>query len=146
MQKIIVHGRFKAEGIPGYSSAYASGADIRADINKDIELFPGERMLIPTGIFLDIPDGFEAQIRPRSGLAINNGITILNSPGTIDSDYRGEIKIILINLGKVPFTIKKGDRIAQIVFSPVIQAEFIEKKDLSVTVRGEGGFGSTGLG
>ncbi len=145
MQKIIIHGKFKAGGIPKYSSAYASGADIKADINKDIVLLPGERVLVQTGIFLDIPDGFEAQIRPRSGLAINNGVTILNSPGTIDSDYRGEIKIILINLGKISFTIKKGDRIAQMVFSPVIQAEFIEKKDLSVTGRGEGGFGSTGL-
>lgn len=145
MQKIIIHGKFKADGIPRYSSTFASGADIKADINNDIVLLPGERVLVPTGIFLDIPDGFEAQIRPRSGLAINNGVTILNAPGTIDSDYRGEIKIILINLGKVSFTIKKGDRIAQIVFSPVIQAEFIEKKDLSITGRGEGGFGSTGL-
>lgn len=145
MQKIIIHGRFKADRVPVYSSASASGADLKADIDKEVTIGPGERALIPTGIFLDIPDGFEAQVRPRSGLAIKHGITVLNTPGTIDSDYRGEIRIILINLSRDAYTITKGERIAQLVFSPVIQAEFIEKKDLSVTERGEGGFGSTGI-
>ncbi len=145
MQKIIIHGRFKADRVPVYSSASASGADLKADIYKEVTIRPGERALIPTGIFLDIPDGFEAQVRPRSGLAIKHGITVLNTPGTIDSDYRGEIRIILINLSRDTYTITKGERIAQLVFSPVIQAEFIEKKDLSVTERGEGGFGSTGI-
>ena len=145
MQKIIIHGKFKADGIPVYSSAFASGADLKADLEGDVLLHPGERILIPTGIYLDIPVGFEAQIRPRSGLAANHGITVLNSPGTIDSDYRGEIKIILINLGKETYTIKNGSRIAQIVFSPVIQAEFIPGRDLTISRRGEGGFGSTGL-
>ncbi len=145
MKKIIIHGKFKADGIPVYSSAFASGADLKADLEGDVLLHPGERILIPTGIYLDIPVGFEAQIRPRSGLAANHGITVLNSPGTIDSDYRGEIKIILINLGKETYTIKNGSRIAQIVFSPVIQAEFIPGRDLTISRRGEGGFGSTGL-
>lgn len=145
MQKIIIHGKFKADGIPVYSSAFASGADIRADLKDEVQLNPGERVLVPTGIFLDIPVGFEAQIRPRSGLAVNHGITVLNSPGTIDSDYRGEIKIIMVNLGKDTYTIKNGSRIAQIVFSPVIQAEFIPGRDLTVSQRGDGGFGSTGL-
>ena len=143
MKKIIIHGKFKADGIPSYSSAFASGADLKADLDKDVLLHPGERVLVPTGIYLDIPAGYEAQVRPRSGLAANHGITVLNSPGTIDSDYRGEIKIILINLGKETFTIKNGSRIAQIVFSPVIQAEF-KPGDLSISRRGEGGFGSTG--
>lgn len=128
-----------------YSSAFASGADLRADLEDDVTLQPGQRVIIPTGIFLDIPDGFEAQVRPRSGLAAKHGITVLNTPGTIDSDYRGEIKIILINLGEGTYTVKNGSRIAQIVFSPVIQAEFIPEKDLTVSGRGEGGFGSTGM-
>ena len=144
MRKIIIHGKFKADGIPSYSSAFASGADLKADLEEDVLLHPGERVIIPTGIYLDIPAGFEAQVRPRSGLAANHGITVLNSPGTIDSDYRGEIKIILINLGKETYTIKNGFRIAQIVFSPVIQAEF-KPGDLTFSRRGEGGFGSTGL-
>ncbi len=128
-----------------YSSAFASGADLRADLEDDVRLQPGQRAIIPTGIFLDIPDGFEAQVRPRSGLAAKHGITVLNTPGTIDSDYRGEIKIILINLGEESYTVKNGSRIAQIVFSPVIQAEFIPEKDLTVSGRGKGGFGSTGI-
>ncbi len=145
MQKIIIHGKFKEGGIPVYSSAFASGADIKAHVKESVVLNPGERKLIPTGMFLDIPVGFEAQVRPRSGLAVRYGVTVLNTPGTIDSDYRGEIKIVLINLGEMAYTINDGDRIAQIVFSPVIQAEFIEKMELSVTDRGEGGFGSTGI-
>ncbi len=145
MQKIIIHGKFKAGGIPVYSSDFASGADIKADLEEDISLKPGERVMVPTGIFLDIPVGFEAQIRPRSGLASKHGITVLNTPGTIDSDYRGEIRIILINLGNETYVIKNGSRIAQIVFSPVVRAEFIPGKDLTISKRGEGGFGSTGI-
>ncbi len=133
-----------AEGIPVYSSAFASGADVKADLENEVTLNPGERKLIPTGVYLDIPVGFEAQIRPRSGLALRYGVTVLNTPGTIDSDYRGEVKILLINLGEEPYIVHDRDRIAQIVFSPVIQAEFIHKKVLSTTDRGEGGFGSTG--
>ena len=133
-----------AEGIPVYSSAFASGADVKADLEDEVTLNSGERKLIPTGIYLDIPVGFEAQVRPRSGLALRYGVTVLNTPGTIDSDYRGEVKILLINLGEESYIVHDRDRIAQIVFSPVIQAEFIHKKDLSVTDRGEGGFGSTG--
>lgn len=128
-----------------YSSDFASGADIKADLEEDISLKPGERVMVPTGIFLDIPVGFEAQIRPRSGLASKHGITVLNTPGTIDSDYRGEIRIILINLGNETYVIKNGSRIAQIVFSPVVRAEFIPGKDLTISKRGEGGFGSTGI-
>ena len=108
-------------------------------------LKPGERILVPTGLKMEIPDGFEAQIRPRSGLAIKNGITLLNTPGTIDSDYRGEIKVILINLGNEDFIIKDKDRIAQMIISPVIQANFIKVNDVQETKRGEGGFGSTGM-
>ncbi|RKX91628.1 MAG: dUTP diphosphatase [Spirochaetes bacterium] len=145
MKKIIIHGKFKADGIPMYSSAFASGADLRADLKEDVKLQSGQRAIIPTGVFLDIPDGFEAQVRPRSGLAAKHGITVLNTPGTIDSDYRGEIKIILINLGEETYTVKNGSRIAQIVFAPVIQAEFIPGKNLTVSRRGEGGFGSTGI-
>ncbi len=144
MQKIIIHGTFGAESIPVYSSAFASGADIKADLIKTVTLQPGERRLIPTGMHLDIPVGFEAQVRPRSGLALKHGITVLNTPGTIDSDYRGEIKVILINLGEKPYTVQHGERIAQIVFSSVIQAEFIQVQDLSITERGKNGFGSTG--
>lgn len=127
-----------------YSSAQASGADIEAYIEKEIVLQPGERALVPTGIRLEIPEGYEAQVRPRSGLAVNHGVTLVNSPGTIDADYRGEVKIIMINLGQQPFSIHNGDRIAQIVFSPVIHAEFYQNVRISTTERGEGGFGSTG--
>jgi dUTP pyrophosphatase len=144
MNKIIVHGSFESEDIPQYSSAHASGADVCAYLQEPVVLQPGERALIPTGITLQIPEGFEAQIRPRSGLANKHGITVLNSPGTIDSDYRGEVKVVLINLGQESYTIADGDRIAQMVFSPVIQAEFYNIPSLEATERGEGGFGSTG--
>ena len=144
MNKIIVHGSFESEGIPQYSSAHASGADVCAYLQEPVVLQPGERAMIPTGISLQIPEGFEAQIRPRSGLANKHGITVLNSPGTIDSDYRGEVKVVLINLGQESYTIADGDRIAQMVFSPVIQAEFYNIPSLEATERGEGGFGSTG--
>ena len=144
MTKIIVHGSFGSESVPEYTSAHASGADIQALLEEPLTLQPGERALVPTGIILEIPEGYEAQVRPRSGLAIRHGITVLNSPGTIDADYRGEVKIILINNGQEPFTIQSGDRIAQMVFAPVIRAEFYHNPKVSETERGSGGFGSTG--
>ena len=132
--------------LPEYKTSGASGADLKSAI--DTMLYPGEKKIIPTGLFLQIPEGYEGQIRPRSGLVANNSITIFNAPGTIDSDYRGEIKVILINLSHpswpYPFKIKKGDRIAQIVFAPVVRASFVPAK-LSVTERNTGGLGSTGI-
>ena len=118
--------------------------DLVANIEEPIKISPGNTSLIPTGIFIAIPKNFEIQIRPRSGLAAKNNISVLNTPGTIDSDYRGELKIILINLGKKDFVIKKNDRVAQMILAPVVKAEFEEVSELPETVRGEGGFGSTG--
>ena len=134
-----------SKNAPSYESTHAAGADIKATINKDILLSPLKRVIIPTGIYLEIPEGFEAQVRPRSGLAAKYGITVLNTPGTIDSDYRGEVKIILINLGDKDFIIKDGDRIAQMIITPVIQGNFIKESELTETNRGDGGFGSTGI-
>jgi dUTP pyrophosphatase len=128
--------------IPAYQSEEAAGFDLHSI--EDVILKPDERKLIKTGLAFEIEKGFEVQIRPRSGLAYKYGITVLNSPGTIDSDYRGDIKVLLINLGEKDFEIKKGDRIAQAVVAPVVQAEFIEVEELSDTKRGSGGFGSTG--
>jgi dUTP pyrophosphatase len=128
--------------IPSYQTKEAAGFDLHSI--EDIILNPGERKLIGTGVAFEIEYGYEVQIRPRSGLAFKHGITVLNSPGTIDSDYRGEIKILLINHSNEKFEIKKGDRIAQAVVAPVIQAEIVEVEELSSTERGEGGFGSTG--
>ena len=145
MQKIIIFGNYEAGKEPSYGSNLASGADIRADIQKDMLIPAGDAVIVPTGIRLQIPEGYEGQIRPRSGLALKHSVTVLNTPGTIDSDYRGEIKIILINHGKSNYTIHANDRIAQLVFSPVIQAEFIQKKELTSSNRGENGFGSTGI-
>jgi dUTP pyrophosphatase len=131
--------------LPFYHSDGASGADVMAAVDKEVILLPGERTLIPTGLYVQIPPGYEAQIRPRSGLAAKQGLTVLNTPGTIDSDYRGEVKVILINLGNEEICIKRGDRIAQIVFMPVVRAQFINKTDIDTTGRGDGGFGSTGM-
>ena len=130
--------------LPKYETALSAGVDLRANIDEDISLKPLERRLIKTGIFLEIPEGYEAQVRPRSGLAYKNGITVLNSPGTIDADYRGEVGVILVNLSNDEFLIKKSERIAQLVFAKCEQAEFIEVSNLNETVRGAGGFGSTG--
>ena len=130
--------------LPLYSTKQSSGLDLRANIIDEIILTPFERKLIPTGLSISIPDGYEAQVRPRSGLSIKNGITVLNSPGTIDSDYRGEIGIIMINHGNEDFLILPNDRIAQMVIAPVIYAEFIEVDTLKETNRGEKGYGSTG--
>lgn len=130
--------------VPSYQTAGAAGADICAFISEDVTLKVGERKIIPTGLRFAIPQGFEVQVRPRSGLAAKNGVTVLNTPGTIDSDYRGEIKVILINLGQEDFTVHNGDRIAQIVVAPVTVGTFKEADSLDDTERGTGGFGSTG--
>lgn len=130
--------------LPQYSTEASSGMDLRANLENDVLLKPLERIMVPTGLFLEIPDGYEAQIRPRSGLAVKNGITILNSPGTIDADYRGEVCIILVNLSKENFVIKDGERICQMVISKHEKAEWIIVENLLDTERGIGGFGHTG--
>jgi dUTP pyrophosphatase len=132
--------------LPAYETAEAAGMDLRAALGADetVTLKPGQRALVPTGLSMAMPAGYEAQIRPRSGLAAKNGITVLNTPGTIDSDYRGELKIILINLGDEDFDITRDMRIAQMIIAPVVQARLQETDSLSDTVRGAGGFGSTG--
>lgn len=132
--------------LPNFQTPGAAGADVEAFLKEgDITIKPGESGLIPTGLRFEIPSGYEIQVRPRSGLAFRNQITVLNTPGTIDSDYRGELKVILINHGKADFVIKNGDRIAQLVFAPVIQCEYISVDDLDETKRSDKGFGSTGL-
>lgn len=133
--------------LPAYETAGAAGMDLRAAVSEGepLVLSPGDRTLVPTGFVFEIPDGFEAQIRPRSGLALKNGVTCLNTPGTIDSDYRGEVKVLLVNLGHEPFEISRGMRIAQMVIAPVVQAQVVESFDASQTARGAGGFGSTGV-
>lgn len=131
--------------LPSYESGFAAGMDIRAALGEPIELKPGKRMLVPTGLKMALPEGYEAQIRPRSGLAWCNGITMLNTPGTIDADYRGEVKLLAVNLGEEPFMINHGDRIAQMVIAPVQQCSVKETNELPESGRGEGGFGSTGI-
>ncbi|HEY5591390.1 MAG TPA: dUTP diphosphatase [Paludibacter sp.] len=130
--------------LPEYATALSAGMDLRANIVEPIVLKPLERKLIPTGLFIELPAGYEAQIRPRSGLAIKKGITILNSPGTIDADYRGEVCIILVNLSTEDFIINDGERICQMVIASHVQAELVEVQELGVTDRGAGGFGHTG--
>ena len=144
MVRILVKKFDKNIKLPTYKTSGSSGMDIMAYIKNKIIIKPGETTMIPTGIDVAIPKKYEIQIRPRSGLAANKGISVLNTPGTIDSDYRGEIKIILINLGKKSFSIKSGDRIAQIILCPVLNANLKEVKRLPKTKRGKGGFGSTG--
>jgi dUTP pyrophosphatase len=131
--------------LPSYATEGAAGMDIRAAITEPVVLQPLERSLIPTGLFIELPEGYEAQIRPRSGMALKQGITCLNSPGTVDSDYRGELKVILINLSNTKQEINNGDRIAQMVIAKTEKATFCLKEQLSDTVRGEGGFGHTGI-
>ncbi len=131
--------------LPDYATAAAAGADLLAAIDQDIELGPLERRIVPTGISIALPVGFEAQVRPRSGLAARNGVTVLNAPGTIDADYRGEIQVILINLGAEPFAVTRGLRIAQLVVAPVSRIAWRQESALGETARGGGGFGSTGL-
>jgi dUTP pyrophosphatase len=129
---------------PGYQSAHAAGMDLAADLDAPVMLKPMERAAVSTGIALEIPPGFEGQVRPRSGRAIKEGLTLVNSPGTIDSDYRGELKVLLVNLGEREITIRPGDRIAQLVIAPVVRVEVVEVEELAESSRGEGGFGHTG--
>ena len=129
--------------LPGYSTELSAGMDIRAFLTDDIVLKPLQRVLVPTGLFIELPEGYEAQIRPRSGLAIKNGVTLVNSPGTIDADYRGEIGIIMINHGEMPFVIRRGDRIAQMTVHRVCRVSWMPCQRLDATPRGDGGFGHT---
>jgi dUTP pyrophosphatase len=140
----LAHGRGLA--LPAYQSAGAAGMDLLAAVAKDapLTLAPGARALVPTGLVLELPEGCEAQVRPRSGLALRHGITVLNSPGTIDCDYRGEVGVLLVNLGEAPFVVRRGERIAQLVVQPVARARLIEAARIAETHRGAGGFGSTG--
>jgi dUTP pyrophosphatase len=130
--------------LPSYASAGAAGADLRAAVETALVLAPGERAAVPTGLILEIPSGWEGQVRPRSGLAIRHGLTVVNAPGTIDSDYRGELKVLLVNLGSEVATIRRGDRIAQLIVAPALRVRFTEADVLDTTDRGAGGFGSTG--
>ncbi len=144
MIKILIKRLSKEIPLPKYETEGSSGMDLTANIESSINIDPGKKEIVPTGIAISVPSGFEIQIRPRSGLAAKHNITVLNTPGTIDSDYRGELKIILINLGKETFKIEKGFRIAQMVVCPVIKAKLKEVENLNKTKRGKGGFGSTG--
>ena len=144
MIKIKVKKLSASVSVPKYKTSGSSGMDVAAHIEKNIIIYPGEKALVSTGFSISIPIGYEVQIRPRSGLAAKKNITVLNTPGTIDADYRGEVRVILINLGKEKFIIENGERIAQMVVCPVIQAKLEEVKELSDTYRGSGGFGSTG--
>jgi len=136
------HGR--GLPLPSYASEEAAGVDLLAAVEGEIELAPGDRRLVPTGLAIALPKGFEAQVRPRSGLALRHGVTLLNSPGTIDADYRGEIGVILVNLGQGPFRLARGERIAQLVIAPVARLAWRETEALPESARGDGGFGSTG--
>lgn len=131
--------------LPQYATVHSAGLDLRADIEHALVLKPLERAMVPTGLFIELPDGYEAQVRPRSGLAAKHGISIVNTPGTIDPDYRGEIKVILVNLSDVPFTLEPGERIAQMIIARFEHIHWNEVETLSVTERGEGGFGHTGV-
>ena len=131
--------------LPGYATAGSSGVDLYADVEGELRLSPGQIKLVSCGIYLEIPEGFEAEVRPRSGLALKHGVTLVNAPGTIDSDYRGLVGLIMTNLGKETFTIKRGDRVAQLVIKEVTKAQFDEKDELDETVRSIGGFGHTGV-
>ena len=146
--RIIVRVRVADEArdlpLPRYMTPGAAGLDLYAAVRDELSLAPGRSVLVPTGLHLEIPLGFEAQVRPRSGLALRHGVTLLNSPGTIDSDYRGELRVLMINLGEEPFILRRGERIAQMVFSRVVQAEWQPVAELESSERGEGGFGHTG--
>jgi len=130
--------------LPHYATDLSAGMDLKANLEDGIILQPGERALIPTGIFIELPAGFEAQVRPRSGLSLKHGVTVLNAPGTIDADYRGEVGVILINLGEKAFAVEDGERVAQLVVAPYIQVKWDQSETLGETERGTGGFGSTG--
>lgn len=146
LKKVVIKTKMdKGAALPAYASTGASGADVRAAIEGELIMQPGQYLAVPTGLYLDIPEGYEVQVRPRSGLALKEGVTVLNTPGTVDHDYRGELKVILINFSSKQFVITPGMRIAQLVVSPVLQAEFLEADVVSQTARGSNGFGSTGL-
>ncbi len=132
--------------LPRYMSPSAAGLDLLADVDGEVSLAPGERVLVPTGIAIALPQGHEAQVRPRSGLALRDGVTVLNAPGTIDADYRGEIQVLLVNLGRVQATVRRGERVAQLVVAPVTRITWREVAALPASTRGDGGFGSTGSG
>jgi len=140
--KIVNHSRFE---LPQYATAHSAGLDLRADLEEPVVLNPLQRTLVPTGLFIELPEGYEAQIRPRSGLAIKHGISLVNTPGTIDPDYRGEIKVIVVNLSDVSFTLQPGERIAQMVIARFEHISWNEVETLSETERGSGGFGHTGV-
>ena len=131
--------------LPEYQTSGSAGADLHAYLAESITLKPMERTLIPTGLFVELPEGYELQVRPRSGLALKYGVTVLNTPGTVDSDYRGELCVLLVNLGSEPFTVQNGDRIAQAVVAQTVQVRFVQTDALSPTVRGSNGYGSTGI-
>lgn len=131
--------------LPAYATPGSAGADIVAAVSEDVQLRPLERRAVPTGLMLAVPPGHEVQVRPRSGLALRHGVTVANAPGTVDSDYRGELMVILVNLGNEPYVVRRGDRIAQLVVSPVVSATFVERVELPPSERGPGGFGSTGV-
>ncbi|MFY9663287.1 MAG: dUTP diphosphatase [Candidatus Cybelea sp.] len=147
MVRILLQRLPQGEGlpIPGYMSEHAAGADLCAAVREQLTLLPGARALVPTGFSIALPPGYEAQVRPRSGLAIRSGVTCLNAPGTIDADYRGEVRVVLVNFGNEPFVVRRGDRIAQIVVAPVARASFDLVDELPPTERSAGGFGSTGV-
>lgn len=140
--KRLDHGRDLP--LPEHATAHSAGVDLLAAVSEDVVLAPGERKLVPTGLSIELPEGYEAQVRPRSGLALKHGLTVLNAPGTIDADYRGEVGVILINLGDAPFTIARGERIAQMVVAPVSFINWRDSEELNPSERGHGGFGSTG--
>jgi dUTP pyrophosphatase len=144
--KVRVRRAAHADGLPlpRRASPGSAGWDLRAAVGEPLVLAPGERAAVPTGLLLEIPPGWEAQVRPRSGLALAHGVTVVNAPGTIDSDYRGEVRVLLVNLGGEPYAVGRGDRVAQLVFSPVHETEWEECDELADSERGEGGFGSTG--
>ena len=141
--RVLPHG----EGLPlpSYATTGAAGADVCAAVEGELVLAPGARAAVPTGLVLAVPPGYEVQVRPRSGLALKHGVTVANAPGTVDSDFRGELRVILVNLGEAPYVIRRGDRIAQLVVAPVVQARWVRAAALPETARGEGGFGSTGV-
>jgi dUTP pyrophosphatase len=130
--------------MPVYSTEDAAGADVAAALDEDLPILPGARVAVPTGLYLELPPGYEGQVRPRSGLALKHGLTVLNSPGTIDADYRGEVRVVLVNLGSETYVVRDGERIAQLVIAPVSRAEFVPRGQLPDSGRGSGGFGSTG--
>lgn len=140
-------GADPALALPDYATAGAAGADLRADLRGDsLTLDPGARAAVPTGLILALPEGYEGQVRPRSGLALRDGVTVANAPGTVDCDYRGEVKVLLVNLGQEPFEVRHGERIAQMVIAPVVRGRFFLADSIAPSARGAGGFGSTGRG